>query len=52
MADPSANSKIDEIRMGLRPSADERLPVSGITAVEAMVYPPPAQMKSFPVAWR
>ena len=48
MADPIAKTKMKAMRTGLRPNASTRLPMSGRTAVAAMVYALPAQMKSVP----
>lgn len=48
MAEPIANVRMKKTRTGFRPNADTRFPMSGRTAVEAMVYALPAQMKSIP----
>lgn len=47
-ADPAANVTMKNTRTGFRPNADTRLPMSGRTAVEAIVYALPAQMKLTP----
>ncbi len=48
MAEPIANVRMKKTSTGLRPNADTRFPMSGRTAVDAMVYALPAQMKSIP----
>ena len=48
MADPKANVRINATRTGFRPKADTKFPIRGRTAVDAMVYALPAQMKSVP----
>lgn len=48
MAEPTAKVNIRNIRTLFLPNTDTRPPMRGRTAVEAMVYALPAQMKSFP----
>ena len=51
IAEPMAKVRTKESRTGLRPNPDTRSPTRGITAVDAMVYALPGQMKSVPWRW-
>ena len=51
IADPMAKVRTKERRTGFRPNPETRSPTSGMTAVDAMVYALPGQIKSVPCRW-
>ena len=48
IAEPAAKQTMNPSRIGFRPKLETRPPMRGRTAVEAIVYALPAQMKSLP----
>ena len=48
IAEPAAKQTMNPSRIGFRPKLETKRPIRGRTAVEAIVYALPAQMKSLP----